>query len=222
MRPEKLNSASSIEQEIRNQLALAGLLPLGWFDVDGAPALLIGNIGSSLWPAFSTSDQFNDGLPDPLNRWTAATISELIDRLPDNLVLEVRYPFGEPVWPFQEYARRAMGIKQSPIGLLHHPEFGLWTAFRAALVFTPQIAIPELPPKTHACDSCLEKPCLNTCPIGAFAPDGYDYSACKSHVASGAGSACFAGGCIARQACPVGQEHANEKVHQAFHMKAYV
>ncbi|MEP0944115.1 MAG: ferredoxin [Rhizobiaceae bacterium] len=220
--PEELSSATSIEQEIRHRLTPVGLLPLGWFDAEGAAALLIGNAGSSLWPAFSVSDELADGRPDPLNRWTEATISELVDQLPDQLVHEVRYPFGEPIWPFQEYARHAMGIKQSPIGLLHHPEFGLWTAFRAALVFGGQFPFPASRPRSHACDDCRARPCLNTCPIGAFASDGYDYSACKSHVASNAGRACFESGCLARQACPIGHDHAYEKTHQAFHMKAYV
>ena len=214
--------ADQLEDDIRNQLAASGLIPLGWFETDGSSALLIGNIGSSFWPAFSGSNEHLDGNPDPLNRWTTSMLTQLVASLPEGCVSDVRYPFGEPIWPFQQYARQALGVEQSPLGLLIHPEYGLWFAFRAALVFATDGVGPK--PRSamlnHPCDSCVEKPCLNTCPIGAFTVKAYDYPACKSHVGSEAGRTCFSGGCLARQACPVGQDYANVKPHQAFHMRA--
>ena len=200
------NGTDQLENAIRNQLASSGLMPLGWFDVDGASALLIGNIGSSFWPAFSVSNENLDGKPDPLNRWTTSVIAQSVAHLPDGTVSEVRYPFGEPVWPFQQYARLALGVEQSPLGLLIHHEFGLWFAFRAALVFAPDVAapLPRSGALDHPCDSCIEKPCLNTCPIGAFTAEAYDYPACKSHVGSEAGKTCFTDGCLARQ---IGRAH---------------
>lgn len=216
------HSPQSLEDLIRERLAPSGLMPLGWFETDGAPALLIGNVGSSLWPAFSISEQYSDGLPDPLNRWTVSKMSILVDDLPPEIVQEVRYPFGEPIWPFQQYAKRALGIEQSPLGLLIHPEFGLWFAFRAVLVFGEGgvKSPPMQSARDHPCDACSDKPCLNTCPIGAFSVDAYDYPGCKNHVGSPAGEGCFRGGCLARQACPVGREFTNEQTHQAFHMRA--
>jgi hypothetical protein len=213
--------ATNWQEDIGERLGPFGLLPLGWFELDGRPALLIGNVGSSLWPAFSLSEQIGDGQTDPLNRWTEVTISQLVDELPGDVVLETRYPFGDPNWPFQDYARRALGVHQSPIGLMIHPAYGLWTAFRAVLVFAERFEIPDSAPKSRPCDTCQDKPCLTTCPIGAFTVEAYDYLSCKSHVASSAGKPCFEGGCLARQACPVGQGYIYESSHQNFHMKAY-
>ncbi|MCJ8308222.1 MAG: ferredoxin [Rhizobiaceae bacterium] len=214
-------SGERLDETIRKRLGLVGLKPLGWFETDGASALLIGNIGSSLWPAFSDSEEKLDGKPDPLNRWTMSQVADLVEGLGPGTVREVRYPFGDPVWPFQQYARQALGVEQSPLGLLIHPEYGLWFAFRAVLVFAHEIShLPSSPKMDHPCDTCIDKPCLNTCPIGAFTKDAYDYPACKKHVGSRAGETCFSGGCLARQACPVGKSYRNATDHQAFHMQA--
>lgn len=225
MESKEPNYSSEVLQDvIRERLAPSGLKPLGWFEADGAAALLIGNIGSSIWPVFSVSDEYFDGQPDPLNRWTAARITKLKNELPAGTVTEVRFPFGEPIWPFQQYAKKAMGVEQSPLGLLIHPEFGLWFAFRAVLIFAGHVVAP-MPRSTildHPCDSCIDKPCLHTCPIEAFTAEAYDYPRCKSYVGSQAGRTCFTGGCLARKACPVGQSHVNDPAHQAFHMRAMV
>lgn len=203
---------------MRVLLAPFGLLPLGWFDEEeGSPALLVGNIGSSLWSAFSHSAEFNDGEPHAMDRWTSKVISPIAAALR----AEARYPFGDVVWPFQQYAKSAMGMKQSPIGLLVHPEYGLWSAFRAVLVFTNDPTVPATPLRRHPCDECEGKPCLTTCPVGAFKADGYDYVSCRAHVRLKAGRTCHTGGCLARHACPIGREYAYNADQQAFHMAAF-
>ncbi len=196
-----------------------GLMPLGQFrDQDGCDGILIGNVGSSLWPAFSTSSEYSDGAPDPLNRWT----HNRLNPLGDLLSCEVRYPFGETLWPFQRWAAAAMGIKQSPIGLFIHPEYGLWVALRGALMM-PNLAAdaPVSPRVVHPCDSCEDKPCLSSCPVDAFSASGYLLDACRSHVRSSAGTQCRTGGCRARLSCPVGQAHQYVGEQQAFHMAAF-
>ncbi|NKB52475.1 MAG: hypothetical protein GKR97_09660 [Rhizobiaceae bacterium] len=216
------DAALKLEDDIREILLPSGLLPLGWFEIDGQSALLIGNVGSSQWQAFSGSEQFADDEADPMNRWTVSVISAMAEKLRPELVEHIRYPFGDPNWPFQEYAKQALGIDQSPIGLLIHPEYGLWTAFRAVVIFADKFDLQEAQIPDHPCDTCSDRPCLNTCPIAAFTIDGYDYLACKSHVAGEQGRACREGGCLARLACPVGSQYRYQKPHQAFHMKAYI
>ncbi|EFL90706.1 conserved hypothetical protein [Ahrensia sp. R2A130] len=200
------------------------MMPFGWFTVDGdqrdrkRPALLIGNIGSSLWPAFSRSVEFSDGLKNPMDRWT----KEVVEPIASELKAEARYPFGQPHWPFQTYAKAATGMDNSPLGLVIHPEFGLWTALRAVFVFDDDFEVPTHHVDWHPCDCCVDKPCLSTCPVDSFGPDGYDWKGCKAHVASEQGVVCLSGGCLARHACPVGTEYAYDNEHQAFHMAAYI
>lgn len=204
-----------------------GLTSFGWFATDDEKVgLLIGNAGSALWPAFSTSEEYHDSAPDSLDRWTVRVLGPLAKAFEAQL----RFPFGETVWPFQHYARVATGMRPSPLGLLIHPEFGLWTAFRAALMFDAEkIGAANQhevgASAVHPCDQCEDKPCLSTCPVGAFSAQGYDYVSCRTHVRSGEHKdgtmACGDAGCLARHACPIGREFAYQTVHQQFHMKAF-
>lgn len=213
--------AARIDEDVSAQLQPLGLKTFGWFADGGLHGLLVGNVGSSLWPEFSRSDEYADGAADPLNRWTERVVRQASVALATRQPVELRFPFGETIWPFQRYAILAAGMQSSPIGLLIHPEYGLWTAFRAAIMFADDVPLPESEPSASPCATCADRPCLSACPIGAFSDTGYDYPACKSYVASPDGEDCLITGCAARQACPVGQGLRYEQPHQHFHMKAF-
>ena len=215
------SAADRIGHDVSAQLQPFGLRTFGWFADGALHGLLVGNVGSSLWPEFSRSVEHDDGAADPLNRWTERVVREATSALSTGQPVDLRFPFGEPIWPFQRYAIAAAGMQSSPIGLLIHPEFGLWTAFRAAIMFADDIVLPASEPVASPCATCADRPCLSACPIGAFTEAGYDYPACKSHVGSAAGEVCLMTGCAARQACPVGQGLRYDQPHQQFHMKAF-
>ncbi|HSO48482.1 MAG TPA: hypothetical protein VLQ68_11185, partial [Rhizobiaceae bacterium] len=142
-------------------------------------ALLIGNHGRAMWDACSREAEFLDGLPNPMDRWTRRVILAALAELPDRAT--ALFPFGAELWPFQRFAKRAMGLKPSPLGLLIHPQYGLWHALRAAIVF-PHVDLGGAPVHKviHACDDCIEKPCLSTCPVNAFSDSGFAVAACRS------------------------------------------
>ena len=53
------------------------------------------------------------------------------------------FPFGGPPWlPFQRWAMKADCVTASPLGILIHPDFGLWHAYRGALAFAEQLDLP--------------------------------------------------------------------------------
>ena len=110
----------------------------------------------------------------------------------------------------------------SPIGLLIHPHWGLWHAYRGALVFERRIELPAIEPKASPCEACAAKPCLSACPVHAFSGGSYDLDACVSHVRSAAGVACREGGCLARRACPVGDEFRYLPAQARFHTEAFL
>jgi len=112
-------------------------------------------------------------------------------------------------------------VSPSPLGMLIHPELGLWHAYRGALAFAERLALAPVEPVASPCDSCPERPCLTACPVGAFTASGYDVAACVAHLDSGRGGACLTGGCQARLACPVGVEHRYAPAAAAFHMAAF-
>ena len=191
--------------------------------VDGERArtlLLFGNAGSSIWEAFTAAPEYSDGKVDPLNRWSERVGNDLATRW-FGVAL---FPFGGPPYqPFLEWARRAETLQSSPLGILIHPHYGLWHAYRFA------VALPYIPAGfvlvdsgDHACDSCSTKPCLATCPVGAFTADGYDVERCYRYLERNADAECHQRGCLARGACPEGKKYRYVPDHAAFHMQKFV
>ena len=99
-------------------------------------------------------------------------------------------------------------LSPSPLGILIHPEFGLWHALRAALLFRDRRELPVFEARPSPCDTCAAKPCLHTCPVGAFTPTGYNVVTCRAYLHTLSGQPCMTQGCQARLACPVGRNNA--------------
>ena len=189
---------------------------------DGTPAatlVLVGNAGPGMWPVFAASDESNDGAPNALDRWSRRVVS----RLARSLGGAAHFPFGGPPWlPFIRWAQRAGPVYPSPIGPLVHPDFGLWHAYRGAIAFRERLALPPRDDRASPCEGCADRPCLSSCPVGAFSTSGYDVDGCVAHIESRAGARCLGAGCLARHACPVGRETAYDAAQAAFHMRAFL
>jgi hypothetical protein len=189
---------------------------------DGRPAgtlMLIGTVGRNQWPAFAVSPEAADGQPDPLDRWSR----RVIDGLAATLGAAALYPFEGPPWlAFQRWAMKAEPVHRSALGMLIHPDWGLWHSYRGALAFAERLALPALVQRPSPCDNCAAKPCLVTCPVGAFRAERYDVDACAGHLRSATGGDCLELGCRARDACPVGAEHRFGRDQAGFHMRAFL
>jgi hypothetical protein len=207
----------------------AGLVPRGAFkleDGEGVGELadmrtivLAGMVGRDGWNTFAASPEAGDGRDDPLDRWSR----RLIESVARELGAKALFPFGGPPFlPFQRWAQRAEPLNSSPIGLLIHPYYGLWHAYRGALGLSEELAVAEPAPVPSPCETCSGRWCLKTCPVGAFSEAGYDVAACAGHLRSAAGGDCMAEGCRARWACPVGAEHAYGPEEASFLMRAFL
>jgi hypothetical protein len=181
--------------------------------------VLAGMAGREGWDAFAQSPEASDGLDHPLDRWSR----RLIERLAREFGGKALFPFsGPPFLPFQRWAQRAEPVHSSPIGLLIHPYYGLWHAYRGALGFPEALNVPEPAAVPSPCESCAGRWCLSACPVGAFSDAGYDVAACAGHLRGTAGKDCMAEGCRARRACPVGAEHAYGPDQARFLMRAFL
>ena len=189
---------------------------------DGVPAatlVLVGNSGPGMWTAFAASEEAGDGAPEALDRWSRRVVSRLALALGGR----AHFPFGGPPWlPFIGWAQRAGPVYPSPIGPLVHPDFGLWHAYRGAIAFRERLDLPPRDDRASPCDTCIDRPCLSSCPVGAFSGDGYDVEACVAHVSKRSGAVCLGTGCLARHACPVGRNAAYAVPQAAFHMRAFL
>jgi hypothetical protein len=188
----------------------------------GEPAgtlVLLGFAGRAGWPEFAAAPEAADGAPDPLDRWSRREILALAEAVGGTAL----FPFGGPPWlPFQRWAQRADTLFPSPLGLLIHPEWGLWHSLRGAVALRERLDLPPLPAATHPCEACVARLCLTACPVGAFTESGYDVAGCATHIAAPAGADCIDQGCAARRACPVGAAHAHPPEAAGFFMRAFL
>jgi hypothetical protein len=223
--------SSNLLHTIAAALDLHGLTLRGGFNfapgeeapvgLSGAPAkavLLVGQLGREAWAPFQAwRAKQPPGLPNPLDTWSRAVIGEAAKQVGARAV----GPNDKPYQPFQRWAMRAEGLKPSPLGILMHPAYGLWHAYRGALLFDRAIPIEAPREAIHLCDLCVGKPCLNACPVGAYSVEGFAYADCQSHLKTREGQACMSAGCFARNACPVGAGFRYSAEQQAFHMQSF-
>jgi hypothetical protein len=224
------------------RLAREGLLARGGFRVGaddpdvpnlttgGRPeaVVMVGNAGHGMWRQFIQSPEYGERQPHALDRWSA----RVLGRAARDIGCETRFPFdGPPYLPFLTWAKRAEPVFSSPLGMLIHPDYGLWHAYRGALLFRIAPAgLPKFVPRSHPCESCQDRPCLSACPVNAFrgsdrgpiALADYNVASCKNHVAAPEGRSCLTGGCLARRACPVGRGYSYEAPQAEFHMRAFI
>ncbi|MEL6287431.1 MAG: hypothetical protein AAFQ42_14125 [Pseudomonadota bacterium] len=210
---------------IEQRFAGTGLIVRGGFsvlpedDLEGATVVLVGNAGPAMWTAFSASRENPPDCSDPLDRWTAL----IVDPRAGDLAAQALYPNDRPYRPFQRWAMRCEPVAQSPLGLLIHPQYGLWHAYRAALVFaTPVAGVPTRAEEASPCDSCAAKPCLRTCPVGAFTGEAYEVPVCVGHLTADADALCHQQGCLARIACPIGTDHLTPPSQRAYHTATFL
>lgn len=226
-----MNGGPDILREIRAALLPHGIHIRGVVPFDGADGphlvggetarsvVLLGNIGGSIWTPFRRwqGRPENIARSEPLDDWSKAVIGPVATALGATAY----FPSDPPWQPFQRWAMRAEELKPSPLGILIHPEYGLWHGYRGALGFARRLDAGEAARPPHPCDLCFAKPCLSHCPVDAVTPDGFDVGRCRGHLRQPAGQAgCMTEGCLARAACPVGAGYRYGDEQLAFHMAA--
>ncbi|MBA1139275.1 4Fe-4S dicluster domain-containing protein [Mesorhizobium neociceri] len=192
--------------------------PSGLSGASAKSALLVGQAGAAPWPHFlHWRERQPQTTANPLDSWSRDVIGAVAEKFRARAVS----PSDRPYLPFQQWAMRAKGLKPSPLGILMHPKYGLWHAYRGALLFEDEIAVEASQASIHLCDACVEKPCMKSCPVNAYSKDGFAYQSCLAHMRGADGSPCRTGGCLDRNACPYGTAYRYPSDVQAFHMAAF-
>ena len=181
-------------------------------DLGEGTLLLVGPREPGFWQAFTTSPEWQDKAPDPMDRWSKRVVTAVAHEVD----AEPLFPFGTPVRPFFTWALRSGRAWSSPVLLLVHDTAGLLLSYRGALHVPQRIALPRLPAKP--CDTCTDKPCLSACPVNALSGEGYDLPACHAYLDTPPGADCMTNGCAARRACPVSQSYGRVAEQSAYHM----
>jgi ferredoxin len=213
-------------QSIIDELALIGLNIVGFTDgskycefLDGCrSAVVFANGGTDLWDSFIEDlkrrpehlsrhqhpfDDFvhraihkADPEPTPTRRWIRCAAEP------------------EVFLDFRPLAHEAGIGFQSKMGLIIHPEYGLWVGLRAVLLTTEDLLPKPTSMKDSPCASCEFKPCISACPAGAVGPSGWSVKICAQHHQE---STDCHGRCHSRNACPVGVEHRHGLLQHNYH-----
>lgn len=182
----------------------------------GTRCLLLIGPGLGFWPHMTAQPQWQDGRPDPVDRWSR----QVIGRLACDLGAKALFPFGGPPWhPFHRWALRSGRAWDSPVRFLVHVDQGLWVSFRGALALRQALDPP--PAAANPCESCATQPCLTACPPGALRQTGYDLPACHGFLDQTSGQDCLTRGCAVRRTCPVSQTHDRMAEQSAYHMARF-
>lgn len=234
-----MNAISEVFARLGRSLSAHGLFVRGGFHpvpedgvrdlADGRKArtaVLIGNAGGALWRAYSharAADAQGDAQAfdshHPMDRW----MRPLIEAAAREVGAEPVFPNdGPPFVPILDWAQRAEPVYRSPIGIMIHPDFGLWHVYRAVLLFAGHLDVPPSDDRPSPCETCTARPCLKVCPVDAFEPGRFAAARCADHVEGSSGASCRERGCLARRACPVGVDLRYPPEAQAFHTAAMV
>jgi hypothetical protein len=185
--------------------------------------VVIGNGGAAFWRAFKAHAAGNRGWferDNPLDDFTR----ELVEQ---EIVMPIRnagvrciavYPFGggRPTLNFMQLGTLAGLAGPSIIGVVVHPRFGPWLAFRAALLLDRDLDHPGDAIGFDPCPTCRVRSCISACPAAAVSfPSGWNIPKCLAHRVE-AHPDC-ADRCHARLACVLGPDERYPDDELAYH-----
>ena len=146
-------------------------------DPESKGTIVLIGADATFWGGFTTSPEYKNNVPNPVDTWSKRIITRLADGRP------TVYPSdGPPYAPFIQWALGRDQFFQSPIGMMVHQKAGLMISIRGAIELSQPYAAPTSS-TLSPCFTCVEKPCLTACPVGALGQDiAYDVTACKAYL----------------------------------------
>ncbi len=204
-------------------LNLVGIAPVSEYDAlvpaawrlgtqRATSVIVMGHGGGGFWAAYQHhigAHPEHGERADPLDDFTEALMqTEVLPRLRAiGIDGRVRFPFrtDEPRVSFVHLAEAAELGRRSLLGVLIHPEFGPWIAFRGAIMVDEVLTAPRPAAGFDPCASCEARPCVAMCPAAAVDGDGWNVRRCIDHRVQRTDDC--QSQCDARVACVYGRAH---------------
>jgi epoxyqueuosine reductase QueG len=183
--------------------------------------IVIGNGGGALWKAFKRHADENRGWTErdnPLDDFTRIVVERDVAPAVAGLAHTIVYPFmsNGPTLNFMEAGKAAGLSGPSILGVVVHPVYGPWIAFRAAILLDELIDAPGGARGFDPCPSCTARTCISACPADAVSlAKGWDIPKCLTHRVEV--EVDCAPRCHARAGCVLGPEHRYPDDELAYH-----
>ncbi len=185
--------------------------------------VIVGNGGGAFWNAYQRHLAANPGWErreHPLDEFTRTMVGEKIAPALIRAAVPhaVIYPFMSSgrTLNFMEAGKSAGLAGPSIIGVMVHPVYGPWIAFRAAILLREEIDEPGEARAFDPCPSCTARTCISACPANAVSyPGGWNIPKCLTHRVEV--EADCAARCHARAACVLGPQHRYPDDELAYH-----
>ncbi len=183
---------------------------------DARGVIVLGNGGTALWDAFRAAIPEAE-TDDPLDHFTRRAVEAATRDLQE---ARCHFPFDRsaPRLDFRLLGELAGLGRPSLVGVLVHPTYGPWIALRAAVLLPIDVTAPRPSDGFDPCPTCVERPCIAACPVGAVGTAGWDVAGCIAHRL--ADESHCAAGCTARLDCVYGRAHRYPPDALAFHQAA--
>jgi hypothetical protein len=185
--------------------------------------IVIGNGGGAFWKAFKLYAAAHPGWRErdnPLDDFTRVVVERDIEPAlaKSSLTHKIIYPFmsNGPTLNFMEAGKAAGLSGPSILGVVVHPIYGPWIAFRAAILLNELIDAPGEGYQFDPCPTCIPRSCISACPADAVSvAKGWDIPKCLTHRVE-VETDC-APRCHARAGCVLGPEHRYPDDELAYH-----
>lgn len=183
--------------------------------------ILVGFSGRGFWETLREflkgNPEFRDTREDWIDEYTLlqfTTTSRILEE--EKVTYTMSFPFGSAGFAldFSKLGELGgVGVK-SLMGILIHPEYGLWVSLRGAIVTDLEFThYDKLLSAFNPCPHC-SKPCISACPATTVSENGWDYVACMKFRLND--NTCR-DNCASRRACPYGREHQYSEEQLAHH-----
>ena len=171
--------------------------------------IVIGNGGGAFWKSFQKHAGEN---PDwmthenPLDDFTRVVIERDVAPLVKSAIIVYPFMSSGPTLNFMAAGKAAGLAGPSIIGVMVHPIYGPWIAFRAAILLEETIDAPGQAYGFDPCPTCTARTCISACPADAVSlASGWDIPKCLTHRVEV--EADCAPRCHARAGCVLGPQH---------------
>ncbi|MER3445696.1 MAG: hypothetical protein C4291_02160 [Candidatus Dadabacteria bacterium] len=206
--------ASEYDNQISLSRRASNIMP------NAKSVILVGFAGRGFWEILQgflkENPQFRETREDWIDEYTVLRFMSASRILDDAGVdYAIAFPFVSAglALDFSKLGELGGVGARSLMGILIHPEYGLWISLRGAIITDLEFSQYNEPLSFDPCPHC-SKPCISACPANTVSEDGWDYNACMKFRLSD--DTCR-DNCASRRACPYGKEHQYSEEQLAHH-----